>query len=370
VVSSGLRVAGAALAITALVAFIAVGGAGARSRPGPRVVSASLTQEGQQLVWRVEFSRPIRLRDAHACLRIEPRRGAPVRVCIATTRRGRGMLAASDAARPVPAAIAPAGSAGLTATFTPGEVGLGYRALRWQVIKPSRYPARAELIRLHAPKLIGCVASGPSLVYQGSSGKREIALTFDDGPWDEPPTSAFLRVLEREHVVATFFEIGDQISKYDPDGAFERRMLADGDMIGDHTWSHPMMTALTPRKQRAQLLETVDSIRHSTHGFTPCLWRPPYGAINPRLVALAHSLGLLTIMWDVDPRDWALPGANAIYANVISHAHDGAIVIQHFGGGPRYQTLAALPREIETLRRQGYTFVTVAQLLGLRLIYS
>ena len=75
-------------------------------------------------------------------------------------------------------------------------------------------------------------------------------------------------------------------------------------------------------------------------------------------------------MWDVDPRDWALPGVNAIYGNLVANAHNGAIVIQHFGGGPRYETIAALPREIETLRARGYKFVTVAQMLGLRLIYK
>ena len=61
-----------------------------------------------------------------------------------------------------------------------------------------------------------------------------IALTFDDGPW--PDTPQFLSVLEREHVPATFFWIGEQVRQYGP--AVERRMLADGDMIGDHTWSH------------------------------------------------------------------------------------------------------------------------------------
>ncbi|MGZ6373052.1 MAG: hypothetical protein ACXWL8_06615 [Candidatus Limnocylindria bacterium] len=74
-------------------------------------------------------------------------------------------------------------------------------------------------------------------------------------------------------------------------------------------------------------------------------------------------------MWDVDPSDYTLPGATVIYRRVVAAAHDGAIVIQHFGGGPRYQTLAALPREIATLRAAGYRFVTVAQLLGLKLIY-
>jgi peptidoglycan/xylan/chitin deacetylase (PgdA/CDA1 family) len=74
-------------------------------------------------------------------------------------------------------------------------------------------------------------------------------------------------------------------------------------------------------------------------------------------------------MWDVDPRDWSMPGVGAIYSNIVAHAHNGAIVIQHVGGGPRQQTLAALPREIETLRAKGYRFVTVDQLLGLQLLY-
>jgi peptidoglycan/xylan/chitin deacetylase (PgdA/CDA1 family) len=74
-------------------------------------------------------------------------------------------------------------------------------------------------------------------------------------------------------------------------------------------------------------------------------------------------------MWNVDPRDWASHGVGAIYSNVIDNASPGAIVIQHFGGGPRYQTVAALPREIATLQSRGYHFVTVAQLLGLKLLY-
>ena len=146
-------------------------------------------------------------------------------------------------------------------------------------------------------------------------------------------------------------------------------MLADGDMIGDHTWTHPMMTGLSPAAQSSELEQTAGAIRDRT-GFTPCLWRPPYGDIDPQLVSLARSLGFLTIMWDIDPRDWALPGVGAIEANVLGNAHNGAIVIQHFGGGPRFETLAALPDEITSLRARGYQFVTVAQLLGLRLIYK
>ena len=81
-------------------------------------------------------------------------------------------------------------------------------------------------------------------------------------------------------------------------------------------------------------------------------------------------MGFTTIGWNVDPRDWATPGTGAIYSNVVSNARPGAIVIQHDGGGNRSETLAALPHEIDTLRQEGYRFVTITQMLGYRLLYK
>ncbi len=260
------------------------------------------------------------------------------------------------------------------------------RRVRWQVISSvatpacdsaeastggcdTTFPGRPKPLELHPPELVGCVPSGPSEVSSGPADQHELALTFDDGPSPDPPAMDFVNLLSREQVPATFFEIGEQIPEYDPTGSIQRAMLADGDMIGDHTWTHPMMTSLSPAEQQAELEQTIDAIKQRT-GFTPCLWRPPYGDVDPELVALARSLGLLTVSWDVDPSDWTTPGTPVIYQRVVSGAHDGAIVLQHFGGGPRGQTLAALPQEIATLRGEGYKFVTVTQLLGLRLIYQ
>jgi peptidoglycan/xylan/chitin deacetylase (PgdA/CDA1 family) len=220
----------------------------------------------------------------------------------------------------------------------------------------------------HHRQLVGCVPAGPSLVSHGPQ-RREIALTLDDGPSYEPPTISFVRLLARYHVPATFFELGGPLSSEDPTGSLQRLALADGDMIGDHTWSHVDMATLSPREQTYQLEETAHSIARTT-GFTPCLWRPPYGDISPQLIAHARALGFITVLWDVDPRDWALPGVGAIVNDVVDDAHDGAIVIEHDGGGPRYETLAALPREITALRARGYQFVTVTKMLGLRLIYK
>src|SRR5438270_273538 len=93
--------------------------------------------------------------------------------------------------------------------FLPGPAAAApHKQLRWQVlgsVTPPRctahtgcssvYPRRGRLLRLHAPRLVGCVAGGPSLVLSGPSSRREIALTFDDGPWNDPPTADFLNVL-------------------------------------------------------------------------------------------------------------------------------------------------------------------------------
>jgi peptidoglycan-N-acetylglucosamine deacetylase len=384
-----------AAALVAVGAGVETAGASSTAPAPFPVEAASLSQDAQQLVWKVELGSPfspasLKRSGRSLCLLIERVRHGSVSgvVCVeqgrrhpelvymVVTRHGRGP------AQTVAGSISMSGSRAITARFEPTAFGLPYRSIRWQVLSTVRapgcatqpcmtlFPARPALAKLHTPQLVGCVPSGSSLVYGGSTRVHDVALTFDDGPWDTPPPSAFLNVLEREHVVATFFEIGDQISEFDPGGRFERRMLADGDMIGDHSWSHPDVAGLSVGQQRFQLLQTADAIKKATGGFRPCLWRPPYGDISPELTSLARSLGFLTIMWDVDPRDWALPGVGAIYGNVVANTRNGSIVIQHFGGGPRYETVAALPREIETLRARGYKFVTVAQMLGLRLIYK
>jgi peptidoglycan/xylan/chitin deacetylase (PgdA/CDA1 family) len=397
-------VAAAIVLLVAAAAGASTGSTAPASGGGPQqplqIRAASLTQAGQQFVWRVGLAQPFSPgtpagRGRSICLLLERVASGSVRgqLCVAAPARNshtpRLVFTNLAGTGPQPAVVITAtvtqtGASELQASFLPSAVGLSYGPIRWQVVSTLRgracgprtptagcsvlFPAQPTLLKLHTPVVVGCVPSGPSLVYHGPTHEREIALTFDDGPWSQPPTAEFLSVLEREHVRATFFEIGRQIGPYDPGGVVERRMLADGDMIGDHTWSHPDMALLPPVQQALQLIQTASAIRQST-GFTPCLWRPPGGAISPSLVSLARSIGFLTIMWNVDPRDWSLPGVGAIYSNVASNAHSGSIVIQHFGGGPRYETLAALPLEISTLRARGYRFVTVDQMLGLKLVY-
>jgi peptidoglycan/xylan/chitin deacetylase (PgdA/CDA1 family) len=214
-------------------------------------------------------------------------------------------------------------------------------------------------LRIAPLKVVGCAFRGTREVRHGSG--RRVALTFDDGP--AAITAQFLDVLEREHVPATFFVLGGQVAGRAP---LLRRMLADGDMIGNHSFSHALLSGGGP-VAASELRRTQQAITQAT-GFTPCLFRPPYGGTSAALVAAAAQQHLTSVLWDVDPYDWKSPGAGAITATILRQAHAGSIVLSHDGGGPRGQTLAALPAVIHELKRRGYRFVTVTELLGLDLI--
>jgi peptidoglycan/xylan/chitin deacetylase (PgdA/CDA1 family) len=208
------------------------------------------------------------------------------------------------------------------------------------------------------PRIVGC-RPGKDLIHSnGSRERKRIALTFDDGPGDY--TGRVLDVLRHNHVNGTFFTIGDQIPGRE---GLLRRELAEGNAIGDHSLHHET------RPGSESMRITRDRIRAAT-GYSPCLFRPPGGALKVSSVAeAAHKLGMATILWDVDPADWQTPGAGAIYSRVVSNVRPGSIVLMHDGGGNRSQTIAALPDIIHTLRSRGYKMVTVPQLLHLKAIW-
>ncbi len=186
---------------------------------------------------------------------------------------------------------------------------------------------------------------------------REIALTFDDGPG--PYTPQLLAVLQREHVPATFFEVGIEERYFN---ASTTKIAADGDVIGDHTEVHAAMSTLSPAKQRAQLLEQASAIERYGASF-PRLFRPPYGLWNSATLALLHRYRMLMVLWTVDTNDYRRPGVPAIVDAAVDGARPGAIILLHDAGGDRSQTVAALPKIIAALRRRHYQLVTVPKLL-------
>jgi peptidoglycan-N-acetylglucosamine deacetylase len=210
-------------------------------------------------------------------------------------------------------------------------------------------------------RVSGCRSIG-GVAYLHGPSRREVAIGFDDGP--APDTGAFVRMLEAAHARATFFMIGEQISaRY---RGVMLRELRNGDVLGDHTFTHPDLD--TVGNLREELQRPIAVIRSLT-GYTPCLFRPPYGDYDASVLATARSLGLATVLWNVDPSDWAVPPVQTIVSRVLEQVQPGSIIISHDGGGPRGNTLAAYPKIIAALRRRGLRIVTIPELLGFRPVY-
>jgi peptidoglycan/xylan/chitin deacetylase (PgdA/CDA1 family) len=197
--------------------------------------------------------------------------------------------------------------------------------------------------------ILGARAEARPLPIQRAGGS--ITLTFDDGP--SLFTPQILRVLQRNGIHATFFCIGQQVQAR-PD--LVRETYQAGDVIGNHTWSHPNLTLLTPSQIRWQLSRTSAAIWRAI-GVSPTLFRPPYGAINAMVRETAGQVGLRTVLWSVDSLDWERPGVTTIINNVLKNARSGSIVLMHDGGGNRSETVQALPYIINGLRQHGFVFV-------------
>lgn len=212
------------------------------------------------------------------------------------------------------------------------------------------------------PELVGCEMRPRNTWRSASGSRREVALTFDDGP--SRYTGRVISVLERMHAKGTFFMVGNQITGLEP---LLKRELSLGYELANHSFDHSDLGG-GGAGARTQLSSTSGAISAAT-GFNPCLFRPPYGSTSGALAGDAEGLGMNTILWDVDPRDWSTPGAGAIYSRIVGAAHAGSIILMHDGGGVREQTLAALPRVISTLRSRGYKFRTVSELIGNEPVY-
>jgi peptidoglycan/xylan/chitin deacetylase (PgdA/CDA1 family) len=194
--------------------------------------------------------------------------------------------------------------------------------------------------------------------YVAAGGRRgkEIALTFDDGPG--PYTFSVLRELRRVHASATFFQVGRMLPVFTAAAHAVRKEYP----IGDHTLSHRPMAALSPPLQRAEVLEAAVRLRALGNRF-PRMFRPPYASFNASTISVAQSYRMLMVLWSIDSRDYTRPGTSQIVRNVVSHARPGAIVLMHDAGGPRDQTVAAIPLIVRALRKRGYHFVTVPRMM-------
>jgi len=188
-------------------------------------------------------------------------------------------------------------------------------------------------------------------------GLHQVALTFDDGP-AYTYTEQILDILARYDVTATFFVIGRH-------GAAQRELLRrvadEGHSVQNHSWDHYHLSRYSDAFVEDQLVRTNRLIEEVT-GTAPHCLRPPYGSVNDRVRAVAAGLGMATVMWDVNPSDWAHPGAGSVSYTVLHGTGGGDIVLLHDIGGP--STIGALPAIIEGLQARGYEFVPLCTVPG------
>ena len=206
----------------------------------------------------------------------------------------------------------------------------------------------------------------PTLYHQGAGGEHQVAITFDDGP-DPRWTPQILDILKAANVKGAFFLVGVNAERYP---SLVRRIVNEGHEIGNHTYYHPNLALCWPEHVRLELNATQLLLETIT-GRATTLFRPPYAAdTSPSQLSeltplqIAQDLNYLVVLENIDPQDWAKPGADIILQRVKQQRRDGSIVLLHDAGGDRSQTVAALPRILEWLHTRGDTVVPLSTLLG------
>jgi peptidoglycan/xylan/chitin deacetylase (PgdA/CDA1 family) len=209
----------------------------------------------------------------------------------------------------------------------------------------------------------------PWVVCSARPDRRQVALTFDDGP--SGSTEAVLDVLDAHGARGTFFVVGEWVERL-PDVVLAT--ATRGHELGNHTWTHfNGREVVDTELWRDQIRRTSDAVQRIA-GHAPRFFRPPFGAVPGRFARVAAACGLeATVLWTVQSVDYESAVDDArIEADVIAEVHPGAIVLHHDGdvrndlntGTPQAGTVRALPRILERLAADGYRFVTVSELLA------
>ncbi|MBW4656171.1 MAG: polysaccharide deacetylase family protein [Kaiparowitsia implicata GSE-PSE-MK54-09C] len=204
----------------------------------------------------------------------------------------------------------------------------------------------------------------PACLWSGSSGKRVVALTFDDGPHPRH-TQPLLDLLDDHQISASFFLLG-QCVDHAPEVA--RAIYQRGHWMGLHGYTHRSFPMLTNAEIRTSLEKTQEAIARACHldlSFVQqaiCDVRPPNGLFTPPQLQRLDQWGFRPVMWSVVPEDWVRPGIEVVVGRVMSQVCDGSLIVLHDGycGGEDVRAIAA--RIIPLLKAQGYEFVTIDEL--------
>lgn len=223
---------------------------------------------------------------------------------------------------------------------------------------PSRAAARRDIKETKIPVIKDRVNrwTGGKLtsIWRGDSTRKEIALTFDDGP--HPTfTPRLLDLLQQLHVKATFFLVG---KKVDAEPLIVARIAQEGHEVANHTYDHINLSKVSPEMVEEQIRKGNEAISRAC-GKQPTLFRPPGGHHDEKIYQAAEKLNMVTVLWTDDPADFAKPGADVIEDRIMKDLGNGSDILLHDGVE---QTLQMLPDLVARLRRDGYRFVTMKEM--------
>lgn len=201
------------------------------------------------------------------------------------------------------------------------------------------------------------------VIKKGNEDEKLIALTFDDGP-DEDFSPQILDILKKYDAKATFFVVGEKVG-WHPE--IVKRAYSEGHEIGNHTFSHINVEKNSEYEVKNEIEKTQRIIK-DTIGIEPVLFRPPYRAISKSMLDIIKSNNMKVVLWsDLDARDWSNPGVYNIVKTIEEKANSGSIVLLHDYNSIRNnksQTIQALEQIIPEMKKRGYKFVTVSEIIS------
>ncbi|MCY7477040.1 polysaccharide deacetylase family protein [Paenibacillus larvae] len=201
------------------------------------------------------------------------------------------------------------------------------------------------------------------IVWEVPMGKKMMALTFDDGP-DPDETMQILDLLKQYEAKATFFLIGNRVIRY-PD--LVKREASEGHELANHTYSHAYFNRASKERMIKEIKDAEEAIFQAS-GVHTCLFRPPGGYYNQILVDVCKANNYTPILWSwhQDTVDWKTPGVKKIVNKVLNNARGGDIVLFHDHVEGSTQTIEALKQILPELKKRGFRFVTVSELMRQR----
>lgn len=224
--------------------------------------------------------------------------------------------------------------------------------------KVSQEVRRVEVASKRAEKRSG------EIIWRVNTDEKAVALTLDDGP-DAKYTPQVLKLARQRGLRLTFFLVGREIQLHP---ALARQEVAEGHVIGNHTWDHPTMTYDSERQDISEI-ERCENEIEKICGERTHLFRPPKGMWDGDTFVAALAAGYHMILWTVALEHHTAKTPQAMAQRVIERIHPGMIILAHDGEPchpvDREKTMKALPLLVAGLRKKGYRFVTVPELLRL-----